>query len=92
MSDSKNQAEAGDAKGLETIRKSLGHPINFVASVRCVVASIDGMDAASSAERLFVASRLWAAGISAEYIPQSGGMMNLLKQQREETNSLGVRL
>mmetsp|Transcript_21174 Transcript_21174/g.25502 ORF Transcript_21174/g.25502 Transcript_21174/m.25502 type:complete len:293 (-) Transcript_21174:1262-2140(-) len=47
------------------------------------------MDAASSAERLFVASRLWAAGISAEYIPQSGVMMNLLKQQREETNSLG---
>lgn len=86
-----SNAEAGDAKGLDIVRKSLGHPINFCTSVRCVVASAHGMDAASSAERFLVASHLWAAGISVEYMPQSGVVMNLLKQQRETaTNSLGV--
>jgi hypothetical protein len=63
---------------------SLGHPLLLSNSVRCVVASIHGMDSASSAERFLVASHLWREGISAEYLPQSGVMASLLKEQREE--------
>jgi len=47
------------------------------------------MDAASSGERALVASHLWAAGISAEYLPQSSAVLKLFKQSSQESSKLG---
>lgn len=53
-----------DNQGMELLRGSLGHPINFApASVRCVVSGVHGLDAGSCNERFTVASRLWAEGM-----------------------------
>ena len=71
--------------GIDFLRRTLGHPLKMSNSVRCVVASPNGMDSSSSAERFLVASRLWAEGISAEYLPQSGVMMSILKRIKEES-------
>jgi serine/threonine protein kinase len=76
-----------DKQGIDTLRRSLGHPLNYAESVKCVVVSVHGMDAASASERFLVASRLWAAGISAEYLPQSGVMLSLLKRLRDEPDT-----
>ena len=73
-----------DKQGIDFLRKSLGHPHKLSTSVRCVVASPNGMDSSSSTERFLVAARLWADGISAEYMPQSGVILSLLKQIRED--------
>jgi hypothetical protein len=81
-----NTAEL-DKQGIDALRRSLGHPLNYAESVKCVVASVHGMDAASASERFLVASRLWAEGISAEYLPQSGVMLSLLKRIREEPDT-----
>jgi hypothetical protein len=62
------------------LRKSLGHPLDRTKTVRCIVLGVFGMDAASAPERRLVVSRFWAEGISAEYIPQSGILMSLLKR------------
>ncbi len=67
---------------------SLGYPLHLCTSVRCVVASVHGMDSASTPERFVVASRLWLEGISAEYLAQSGVMASLLKEHRE-ANRIG---
>lgn len=75
-----SQKFVSDAMGMETLRQTLGHPLNQFSSVDCIVGSVHGMDAASASERLLVASHLWAQGISAEYLPQSGVMISLLKQ------------
>lgn len=76
-----------DKQGIDALRRSLGHPLNYAESVKCVVASVHGMDAASAPERFLVASRLWAEGISAEYLPQSGVMLSLLKRVRDEPDT-----
>ena len=70
--------------GIDFLRRSLGHPLKMSTSVKCIVASPNGMDSSSSSERLLVAARLWAEGISAEYMPQSGVMLSLLKRIKEE--------
>lgn len=75
--------------GIDFLRKSLGHPLKISSSVRCVVASPHGMDSSSSSERLLVAARLWTEGISAEYVPQSGVMLSILKRIKEESNGDG---
>lgn len=69
-----------DGQGIEALRKTLGHPFSFTKSVQCVIASVHGMDAASTPERFFVATKLWTEGISAEYLPQSNVMLSLLKR------------
>jgi serine/threonine protein kinase len=76
-----------DKQGIDALRRSLGHPLNYAEYVKCVVASVHGMDAASAPERFLVASRLWAEGISAEYLPQSGVMLSLLKRVRDEPDT-----
>lgn len=76
-----------DKQGVDVLRRYLGHPLDYIESVKCVVVSVHGMDAASAAERFVVASRLWMAGISAEYLPQSGVMLSLLKRLRDEPNA-----
>jgi len=73
-----------DQHGIEFLRNSLGHPLKMSGSVKCIVASPNGMDASSVAARFFVAARLWSEGISAEYMPQSGVMLSLLKRIKEE--------
>ena len=70
--------------GIDFLRRSLGHPLKMSTSVKCIVASPSGMDSSSSSERFIVAARLWAEGISAEYMPQSGVMLSLLKRIKEE--------
>ena len=53
-----------DKQGMELLRSSLGHPLNyFQSTVRCVVSGVQGLDAGSSNERFVVASRLWAEGM-----------------------------
>ena len=76
-------------QGVDFLRKTLGHPLKMSSSVRCVVASPNGMDSSSSSERLLVAARLWAEGISAEYVPQSGVMLSILKRLKEESHRDG---
>jgi hypothetical protein len=79
-----------DTQGMGMLRKALGHPISLAKTVNCIVTSIHGMDAASAQDRLIVASRLWAQGISAEYLPHSGVMISLLKRHREKAESMGT--
>ena len=53
-----------DKQGMELLRASLGHPINFVtSSVRCIVSGVRGLDVGSCGERFAVAARLWAEGM-----------------------------
>lgn len=70
---------------VQQMRKLLGHPLALSETVHCVVASVHGMDAASTPERFQVACHLWWAGISAEYLPHSGIMLSLLKRIRDES-------
>ena len=79
-----------DAAGIDLLRKSLGHPLNFSSSVQVIVASANGMDAASASERLIVASRLWANGISAEYLTHSGVMISLLMPRSKDESTSSV--
>ncbi|CAB9500620.1 eIF-2-alpha kinase GCN2 [Seminavis robusta] len=76
-----------DKPGVDFLRRLLGHPLKFSRSVKCVVASPHGMDSSSTSERLLVAARLWAEGISAEYMPQSGVMLSLIKRLRGDDSS-----
>ncbi len=53
-----------DKQGMDLLRASLGHPLNFFSStVRCVVSGVHGLDAGSCSERFMVAARLWAEGV-----------------------------
>jgi histidyl-tRNA synthetase len=79
-----------DVAGIDLLRRSLGHPLHLASSVKVVVASTNGMDATSASERLFVASHLWAHGISAEYLTQSGVMISLLHPKSSEESTLSV--
>jgi hypothetical protein len=73
----------------DSIRQGLGHPFP-VAAIHCVVASVNGLDSASIQDRAMVASRLWAAGIAAEYLPQSGTLTCLLRHHDRNSNKLGA--
>jgi len=73
-----------DREVTDVLRRCLGHPFPYSNSIQCVVASVNGMDASSTSERFLVASRLWAEGVSAEYLPQSGVMLSLLMRFRDE--------
>ncbi|GKY90546.1 hypothetical protein MPSEU_000028300 [Mayamaea pseudoterrestris] len=77
---SDTQKHPSDKQGLDALRVSLGHPFQFARSVTCLIASVHGMDAGSVQERFVVARRLWTEGISAEYLPQSGVMLSLLRR------------
>jgi hypothetical protein len=79
----------GQSKGIDAVRRCLGHPFAYTNSVRCIVASDHGMDAASIPERFQVAARLWREGIPTEYLPQSGVMLSILRRLREDSD-LGI--
>jgi len=86
-----NQKFISDAAGMEVLRKSLGHPLYAASSVQVIVASANGMDAASAGERLIVASHLWSNGISAEYLTHSGVMISLLQSRSKDESTASVR-
>jgi len=71
---------------VESLRHSIGHPlIDHSIPVKCIVTSESGLDLATCAERARISSLLWSAGISCEYLAQSGVMLSLL---RHLTNSV----
>jgi histidyl-tRNA synthetase len=77
--------------GIDTIRGSLGHPLNLMPPpTQCIVASVHGLDSSTAHDRFVVASKLWTEGISCEYLAQSGVLASLLKHQREETLGAGT--
>jgi hypothetical protein len=66
---------------LNAIRASLGMPLNAMPQpTQCMVASVNGLDIATAKERFIVASRLWAEGLSCEYLAQSGLLSRFLQQ------------
>jgi hypothetical protein len=73
---------------IELLRRSLGHPLHFTPHIRVIVASVHGMDDASIPERFFIASRLWNAGIAAEYLPQSGVALSLINRLNKDSDDL----
>lgn len=70
---------------IESLRRSIGHPLPSYP-VKCIVSSEGGLDLATCAERAKIASLLWKAGISCEYLPQSGVMLSLLRHFSSDTN------
>jgi hypothetical protein len=60
------------------------------SSIRCFVTGVNALDAVDSTDRFIVASRLWAEGISAEYMDQSGVINSLIKENREEVHGAGT--
>ena len=72
----------------DSIRQGLAHPFP-TTNLKCVIASVNGLDSPSTQDRATVASRLWAAGIPAEYLPQSGTFTTLLGHGDRDSNKLG---
>lgn len=60
------------------------------SSIRCIVVGVNALEAADSAERFIVASRLWAEGIAAEYMAQSGVISSVIKENRDEVHGGGT--
>lgn len=69
-----------DPQSMDVVRSYLGHPFSFAKSVQVLVGSTQGMDHESTPERFQVASKLWTEGISAEYLPQSGIALSLVRR------------
>lgn len=83
-------SNAETAQGMDAIRNSLGHPLqDMPPPTQAIVASVHGLDTASVQHRFVVASRLWASGLSCEYLAQSGVISSLLKQHREDSQGIG---
>ncbi|KAG7354267.1 serine/threonine protein kinase [Nitzschia inconspicua] len=79
------------AQGMDSIRSSLGHPLQVLPPpTQAIVASVHGLDSASIPHRFTVAAKLWASGLSCEYLAQSGLISSLLKQHREESQGIGT--
>lgn len=72
----------------DNIRQGLAHPLPV--TIKCVVASVNGLDSASTQDRAMVAMLLWAAGIPAEYLPQSSTFTSLMQHCDRESNKLGA--
>jgi hypothetical protein len=70
---------------VESLRRSIGHPM-FSFPVKCIVSSEGGLDLATCAERAKIASLLWSAGISCEYLAQSGVLLSLLRHFSSDSN------
>lgn len=80
-----------DKHGIDVLRTSLAHPFGLMQStVRCIVTGVNALDGIDSAERFIVASRLWAEGISTEYMAQSGVINSLIRESREELQGTGT--
>jgi len=75
-----------ESNRLDALRRSIGHPLDHSQTVQCIVASADGLDAATSKERFVVAATLWKEGISAEYLPQSSVILSLARRFVADTD------
>jgi len=74
---------------VESLRRSIGHPLlDSSIPIQCIVTSESGLDLATCSERAQIASFLWSAGISCEYLAQSGVMLSLLRHFWSDTNSV----
>ena len=73
----------------DSIRQGLAHPFPATNTIKCFVASVNGLDSASTQDRATVASRLWAVGIPSEYLPQTGTFTSLLRHCDRDSNKLG---
>ena len=71
----------GVAASVDLLRGALGYPLQILHPIKCIVASMYGMDSESLPDRAIIAARLCTEGISTEYISQSGVMMSLLKHK-----------
>lgn len=74
------------AQTIDQLRDCLGHPFSFAQSVQVLVVSTQGMDHESTPERFLVASKLWHEGVSAEYLPQSGIALSLVRRLVDDDN------
>uniref|UniRef100_A0A6U6FXU5 non-specific serine/threonine protein kinase n=2 Tax=Odontella aurita TaxID=265563 RepID=A0A6U6FXU5_9STRA len=71
---------SSSAGGIDALREGIGQPLLSMHPVCCIIASMNGLDAASLEERATVASKLWCAGIAAEYMCQSGVLASFLRK------------
>ena len=77
-----------NVSGIDGLRMMLGHPLPVTHPICCMIVSGNGMDSATLPDRIIVAARLWCEGISAEYIPQSGVMMSLLRRKPSDAQKI----
>ena len=60
------------------------------SSIKCIVTGANALDGTDSFDRFLVASQLWAEGISAEYMAQSGVINSFIRENREELYGAGT--
>lgn len=73
---------------IASLRRSIGHPlIDSSIPIQCIVTSENGLDLTTCAQRASIASILWRAGISCEYLAQSGVVLSLLRHLRGSTSA-----
>lgn len=80
-----------DKHGIDVLRTTLAHPFNLMqSSIKCIVTGVNALDGTDSFDRFLVASQLWAEGISAEYMAQSGVINSFIRENREELYGAGT--
>jgi len=72
---------------MDDIRCMLGHPLQQINDISCMVASPNGFDSSSVQARAEVCSFLWAGGINAEYLPHQAAFSSLLRIEADEFSS-----
>ena len=70
---------------IESLRFSIGYPL--IDSIQCIVTGENGLDLATCPERAAIASLLWTAGVSCEYLAQSSVILSLLRHLQSKTNA-----
>jgi histidyl-tRNA synthetase len=73
---------------VENLRRSIGHPLT-PHPVQCIVSSENGLDLNTCEDRAKIASMLWSAGISCEYLAQSSVMLSLLRHYSSDWSPSG---
>jgi len=73
---------------VENLRRSIGHPLT-PHPVQCIVSSENGLDLNTCEERGKIASMLWCAGISCEYLAQSSVILSLLRHYSSDWSPSG---
>jgi len=87
-SDAAHDAKWQGHSFVESLRRSIGHPLlHSSIPIQCIVTSESGLDLATCSERAQIASFLWSAGISCEYLAQSSVMLSLLRHFWSDANS-----
>ena len=71
---------------IESLRRSVGHPL-IDSSCMVIVTGENGLDLATCPERAAIASLLWTAGVSCEYLAQSSVILSLLRHIQSSTST-----